>query len=241
MNRSLPLETRTNGEMSLTDHLTELRRRLIRILAAVSGGTLFCYWHIQTIMAALTAPAGSLYYMKPAEAFLLYIKAAVLCGTIAASPVIFYELWAFLLPAFTRREKKFLLLLVPSSLALFLAGISFSYFFVLPQGLHFFLTFSDGAIQPLLSIESYLEFLFLLVLPFGCIFNVPLLLTALAMGGVLTSEMLQKARRYVILGAFILAAVITPTPDVFTQVLLALPILFLYEVSRLVIRYVLKK
>lgn len=121
--------------------------------------------------------------MKPAEAFLIYMKIALWSGVIAASPVLFYQLWAFLLPAFTRHEKKGLLLFVPLSTMLFLGGISFSFFIVLPQGLRFFMTFAMESVQPLWSLEGYLDFAVLMVIPFGIIFNIPLVLIAAAQWG----------------------------------------------------------
>ncbi|MCB5703624.1 twin-arginine translocase subunit TatC [Megasphaera elsdenii] len=138
----------------------------------------------------------------------------------------------FLVPAFTAREKTTLLMLVPSSLILFLTGIAFAWFVVLPQGLRFFLTFSSDFVQPLLSMESYLNFVFMLVLPFGILFNLPLVFIVLAKLDLITSRMLAKKRKYIVLLAFI-----TPTTDILSQCLLALPMIILLEMSRLIIRY----
>ena len=109
-----------------------------------------------------------------------------------AAPVLFYELWAFLVPALTGRERSALMLFVPSSVLLFWAGIAFAYFFVFPQGLHFFTTFAGGNIAPMLSIESYLDFFLMLVVPFGFIFNLPMVLIVLAQMGVVTSALLKR-------------------------------------------------
>ena len=116
-----------------------------------------------------------------------------------------------MVPAFTTHEKRLLFFLVPTSLTLFLSGIAFSWFIVLPRGLQFFLNFSSDSVQPLLSMESYLNFVFMLVLPFGLIFNLPLVLIVLAKLGLITSSMLAQKRKYIILLSFIAAAVITPT------------------------------
>ena len=227
--------------MTLTEHLGELRRRILHSLAALAAGTLVSSFYIDEIVAVLTAPATNLYYMRPAEAFFIYIKIALACGVLLAAPVLFYELWAFLVPALTGRERSALMLFVPSSVLLFWAGIAFAYFFVFPQGLRFFTTFAGGNIAPMLSIESYLDFFLMLVVPFGFIFNLPMVLIVLAQMGVVTSALLKRGRRYMVVASFILAAIITPTPDVVTQTLLAVPMILLYEGSRVFIKLVLRK
>ncbi len=159
------------------------------------------------------------------------MKTAVIAGFILASPVVFFQFWRFILPAMTDRERTWTVLFVPLSVALFLGGIGFSYFLVMPQSLHFLMAFGGENFTPLLSMESYLEFVLLMILPFGVIFNMPLLMTALSLAGLVQGKTLKKGRKFIILGSFILAAVITPTPDIITQSLLALPAIGLYEIS----------
>lgn len=240
MDNGRPLDNNDEA-MTLTEHLGELRRRILHSLAALAAGTLVSSFYIDEIVAVLTAPATNLYYMRPAEAFFIYIKIALACGVLLAAPVLFYELWAFLVPALTGRERSALMLFVPSSVLLFWAGIAFAYFFEFPQGLHFFTTFAGGNIAPMLSIESYLDFFLMLVVPFGFIFNLPMVLIVLAQMGVVTSALLKRGRRYMVVASFILAAIITPTPDVVTQTLLAVPMILLYEGSRVFIKLVLRK
>ena len=223
--------------MTVTDHLTELRGRIIKSVIAVAVGVAFCAWQIDDVVAFLTSPVERLYVMKPAEAFLIYMKIALWSGVIAASPVLFYQLWAFLLPAFTRHEKKGLLLFVPLSTMLFLGGISFSFFIVLPQGLRFFMSFAMESVQPLWSLAGYLDFAVLMVLPFGVIFNLPVALVVLARMGLVSSIQLKSFRKYVIVISFAIAAVITPTTDILSQCLLAMPMIVLLEISRLIIKY----
>ena len=227
--------------MTLTEHLGELRTRILHSLAALGVGTAISSVFIDEIIAVLTAPATNLYYMRPAEAFFIYIKVALACGVLLASPILFYELWAFLVPALTGRERSALLLFVPSSVLLFWAGIAFAYFFVFPQGLNFFTNFAGGNIAPMLSIESYLDFFLMLVVPFGFIFNLPMVLIVLAQMGIVSSALLLRGRKYMVVASFILAAIITPTPDVITQTLLAVPMILLYEGSRMFIHYILRK
>lgn len=227
--------------MTFVDHLSELRRRLIKSVIAVVIGMAVSAWYIDDIVAFVTSPAGTLYVMRPAEAFLIYMKLALWSGAVLASPILFYQFWAFLLPAFTTHEKKILALFVPASVLLFLGGLAFSFAVVLPQSLHFLMTFTTAEVQPLWSLEGYLDFAILMVLPFGVIFNMPLLLVALAKMGLVSSEQLKQVRKYVIVLSFIVAAIITPTTDMVSQSLLAVPIIVLYEFSLAFIRYILRK
>ena len=174
--------------------------------------------------------------MRPAEAFMIYMKVALLSGLLLASPFMLYELYA-VRPALTWRERKFTLLCIPLALLLLIAGMLFSYSFVFPRSLEFFLGFAAGKVNPLISMESYLDFMLMLVVPFGFAFNVPVILTLLAYMGLISSRLLMKFQRHVILVAFIIAGVITPTPDIITQTLLAVPLILLYEVSIVIIRY----
>lgn len=227
--------------MSFTEHLGELRTRLIRCLMGLAVGGALSFWQIDRIVAFLTAPVPQLYVMKPAEAFMIYVKIALCSGAILVSPLLAWEFWAFLVPAFTEREKRALLLFVPSSVLLFLAGLAFSYGLILPQGLQFLWGFSSGTVHPLWSLESYLDFVVLMVLPVGLFFNLPLALLLLAKMGLVTSDRLRKARRYVIVLAFVVAAIITPTRDMVSQTLLAIPLILLYEISLVLIRILLKR
>lgn len=234
------IEDERIGNMTLLNHLSELRQRIIKSLIAICIGSLISYFFIDQIVAFVTAPAGKLYYMKPAEAFFIYIKIALASGVLIASPMLFYQGWAFFLPALTAREKAVIAFLVPVSVVLFFGGVAFCYFLVLPLGIQFFMGFASDTLQPLLSMESYLDFVLMFVLPFGLIFELPLILILLAKIGLVSSEMLRRNRRFVIFAAFIIAAILTP-PDVFSQVMLAVPLIMLYELSHLVIRYILRK
>ena len=228
-------------DMTLTEHLQELRGCLIKSIAALILGTGCSIYFLQDIMDILTAAAKELYYMRPAEAFMIYMKVALLSGLILSSPFILYELYSFVRPALTLRERHFTLICIPLSLVLFITGMLFSYSFVFPRGLEFFLGFAAGKVNPLISMESYLDFMLMLVVPFGFAFNVPVVLTLLAYLNIVSAKMLMKYQRHVILVAFIIAGVITPTPDVITQTLLAVPLILLYEVSIVIIKCVLRR
>lgn len=234
-------DTSYDKDMTLTEHLQELRGCLIKSIAALILGTGCSIYFLQDIMDILTAAAKELYYMRPAEAFMIYMKLALLSGLILSSPFILYELYSFVRPALTLRERRFTLICIPLSLVLFITGMLFSYSFVFPRGLEFFLGFAAGKVNPLISMESYLDFMLMLVVPFGFAFNVPVVLTLLAYLNIVSAKMLMKYQRHVILVAFIIAGVITPTPDVITQTLLAVPLILLYEVSIVIIKCVLRR
>lgn len=228
-------------DMTLTEHLQELRSCLIKSIAALIIGTGISAYFLQSIMDVLTSAAKELYYMRPAEAFMIYMKVALLSGLILSSPFILYELYGFVRPALTLRERRFTLICIPLSLVLFITGLLFSYSFVFPRGLEFFLGFAAGKVNPLISMESYLDFMLMLVVPFGFAFNVPVILTLLAYLNIISAKMLMHYQRHVILVAFIIAGIITPTPDIITQTLLAVPLILLYEVSIVIIKYVLRR
>lgn len=234
-------DTSYDKDMTLTEHLQELRGCLIKSIATLLLGTGCSVYFLQDIMDILTAAAKELYYMRPAEAFMIYMKVALLSGLILSSPFILYELYSFVRPALTLRERRFTLICIPLSLVLFITGMLFSYSFVFPRGLEFFLGFAAGKVNPLISMESYLDFMLMLVVPFGFAFNVPVILTLLAYLNIVSAKMLMKYQRHVILFAFIIAGVITPTPDIITQTLLAVPLILLYEVSIVIIRCVLRR
>ena len=226
-----PWRDNIDRDMSLAEHLTELRRCLFKAVAALVAGTAVSFYYLEQIIEALTAPVGQLYYLRPAEAFMVYLKIALLAGLILASPMVLFQLYSFVRPALTLREKHYALCTIPIIIVLFLGGMLFSYYFVFPRAVEFFLGFGNGHVNPLISMESYLDFLLMLVVPFGFIFNIPVVLLLLAYLKLLPVNALGRYHKHVILAAFILAAFITPTPDIITQSLLALPMVVLYELS----------
>lgn len=230
-----------DGNMSLIGHLSELRTRIIWSLVSVGIGSGISYFFIDDIMHYLTLPAGKLYYMQPSEAFFTYLKVAMFAGFLLALPIVFYELWRFVLPALTMRERTALGIVVPSSVLLFFAGLAFSFFFVLPAGIRFFMGFGNPELQPLFSIDKYFDFVIAFVLPFGVVFELPLVLVILAHLGFVSSAFLRKKRRIVIFLSFVVGAVVSPTPDIFSQTMIAVPVMLLYEVSLFIVRYILKK
>ena len=231
-----------DGTMSLTAHLEELRSRLIKSLLAVAFGSCVAWFFLDEITNYLTMPVGKLYYMKPGEAFFTYLKIDIAAGFLIALPIIFYHAWRFFLPALTRGERAVLGILVPASVTLFFVGLAFSFFLILPTALKFFMGFGEESenLQTLFSFGSYFEFVILFVLPFGFVFELPLIIIVLGKLGILTSEKLGKYRRYVFFFSFVIGALVT-SPDVITQVAVAIPVILLYEVGYLVVKYILRR
>ncbi|TWH48145.1 twin-arginine translocase subunit TatC [Sporomusa sp. KB1] len=234
-------EEPTERAMSLLDHLEELRRRLIVVIAAIVIGSTFCYFYAAEITAFITAPAGKLYYMNPSEAFFTYLKVSFFAGFLLALPIVMYQLWAFIVPAMTNKERTASLLLVPSSILLFFVGLFFSYYFVLPAGIKFFMGFATENLQPMFSIGQYLSFVISFLVPFGFIFELPLFIFVMARLGIIGSGFLVAKRKMVLFLSFVIGAFISPTPDVFSQTMVAVPMILLYEISILIVKYILRK
>ena len=228
------------SSMSIVDHLSELRMRLVVAIVAIIICTLGAYYYVEDILQILVAPAGKLYYTKPTEAFFTYMKISIVAGCIISSPIWFYQLWAFIVPALSKGEKKVTFMVVPTAVTLFVVGILFSYYLVLPMAIQFFIGFGTDELQPLFSIGQYIDFVIAFVLPFGITFELPLILIALGVMGILSSNRLRQYRKMFILVAFVVGAAISPTPDMLSQTMIAGPMILLYEISYGVLRYIVK-
>lgn len=222
-----------------TEHLGELRDRLIHAFIAVGVGFGVAYFFKEKLFEWLTAPLviamakdghAKLIFTGLPEAFFTYLKVSLLGGIALATPVLFYEFWMFVSPGLYRDEKKYLLPIIILSLIFFLAGSSFGYFIVFPYGFQFFLGFTTETIQAMPSMKEYLSFASKMLLAFGFVFELPLVLTFLSRMGLVTPAFLKKNRKYALLLFFVGAAVITP-PDVVTQIMMAMPLILLYEVG----------
>lgn len=226
--------------MGLMDHLNELRWRLVRCFIAAGVGFLLCWAVVEPIFDFITAPLlsalpahGTAMYTTLPEPFFVRMFVAFVTGLFVASPYIFYQIWAFISPGLYAEEKKGLLPIALLSAIFFIGGGVFCYFVVFPYAFNFFLGFSSEQIQAMPRITDYLDFVIKLLLAFGLIFEMPLFSFFLSRMGVITAQMMRKVRRYAILGIFIVAAILTP-PDVVSQLLMAMPMLLLYEISILV-------
>ncbi len=224
-------------KIPFTSHLEELRRRLIVCFIAVGIGFVLSYGFKEKLFQILTRPLISvmktgdkLIFTGLPEAFFTYLKVAFLSGIILATPIIFYQFWVFVAPGLYHKEKRLMVPIVFLSTLFFVGGSFFGYFIVFPYGFKFFLGFASETIRPLPSMREYLSFASKLLLAFGVVFELPLVITFLAKLGMVSVSFLKKNRKYAVLLFFVGAAILTP-PDVVTQIMMALPLMVLYEIS----------
>lgn len=228
-------------EQPLRDHLQEFRKRLIICLVVVAIAALACYNYVDDIIALLSGPAGKLYFMNPSEVFFTYMEIALYAGILFTLPVLLYEVWAFVAPALWPEERRAVLVILPTAVILFYVGLVFAYYLVIPAAVTFFMGFATQTLQPMFSLESYLSFILALTLPFGFIFELPLIVVFLAKIGLVTGDFLKGKRKILIVIAFSFAAVISPTTDIFTQTMIAVPLIVLYEISLFIVCKVMHK
>ena len=226
----------------LLDHLIELRSRLLKCVVALLAGFFLCFYFSDTLFAILVHPlkdafgpaGGKLVYTKLYEAFFVQVKVALFGSFFLSFPIIANQLWAFVAPGLYAKEKKALLPFLLATPILFIAGASLAYFVVMPTAFHFFLqyqgTSSGIQVEALPSADSYLGLVMQFVLAFGISFLLPVLLMLLNHAGLVSRQQLVGLRRYMIVVAFIVAAVLTP-PDVVSQLMLAVPLVLLYELA----------
>lgn len=232
----------TERKMTLVEHLDELRRRILISLGAVFICACLAFWKIQDILSYLMIPpVDHLVFFSPTEAFMEYFKLAFFVGFLIASPVVFYQLWVFVSVGLTERERKAFLLAMPFSATLFLGGAAFAFFLVIPWALKFLINFAGANVMPVISISKYLSFVVMMLITFGVIFELPVAVMLLSKLGIVTPSFLSRNRKYAILVIFIAAALLTPTPDAFTQILMAVPLIALYELSIWICRFTKRK
>lgn len=219
-----------NIQLSFVQHLDELRKRIIICLLGIVAASIGSYFFVGKLIPYLAEPVGRLVFIQPLEAFITYLKVALICGFCLSLPLILYQVWAFIGSGLTARERRHIYLYAPFSLLLFLVGAGFAYKIIVPYGLTFLLSFGGPCIQPMISVSKYISFLGMMLLAFGVAFELPVVVMFLTKLGLVTPQFLRKKRKYVLLGIFVLAAVLTP-PDIFTQLLMALPLILLYELS----------
>ncbi|KAK7269824.1 hypothetical protein RIF29_22579 [Crotalaria pallida] len=219
-------------EMSIFDHLEELRQRIFVSVLAVGASILGCFAFSKDLIMILEAPVKSegvrFLQLGPGEFFFTTLKVSGYCGLLLGSPVILYEIIAFVLPGLTKSERRFLGPIVLGSSVLFYAGIVFSYLVLVPAALNFFVSYAEGAVESLWSIDQYFEFVLVLLFSTGLSFQVPVVQFLLGQVGLVTGDQMLSVWRYVVVGAVVAAAVVTPSTDPLTQVLLAAPLLGLY-------------
>ncbi|MEJ2183124.1 MAG: twin-arginine translocase subunit TatC [Nitrospirota bacterium] len=244
-------------KMPITEHLSELRRRLFVSVGAVIIGFIVAFNFSENIYDLLILPlhttitikarppyvflaerAGALkelVFLAPTEAFWVHLKIALIAAVVAVSPVLFQQTWKFISPGLHPRERKFAVPFVLVTSGLFVAGTAFCFVIVLPFAIKFLLGYKTASLVPMLSVQKYVDFCLTSILAFGGVFELPVITVFLARLGVVTPKSLAKNRKYAVLLAFVGAAILTP-PDAFTQVLMAGPIIVLYEAGILASR-----
>ena len=226
--------------MGFLDHLEELRKRIVYSIVAVAVGFFACWWKVEAIydimqrpiMDALKANGMSekLVYLNPTEPFNLYLKIAALAGLFLTSPFVLYQVWMFISPGLYRKEKKYVVPFMVSTIALFSAGGIFGYKFVYPYALTFLINFGKQ-FQPMITVGEYTQLFLSVVLGMGLIFEMPILVFFLALMGIMSAGFMWKNFRYAILVIFIVAAIVTPTTDILNMCIFAAPMIALYAIS----------
>lgn len=217
-------------EMSIVDHLEELRLRLFYALGGVFVGVVLCFVFVNRIVELLEIPAQGAKFLQlsPGEYFFVSVKVAGYSGLLLASPLILYQIIQFVIPGLTRKERKLLAPIVLGSSILFFAGIAFAYIALIPAALNFFISYGADVVEQLWSIDRYFEFVLLLLFSTGIAFQIPVIQFLLGLLGLVSAKQMLSGWRYVLLGAVILGAVLTPSTDPITQSLLAGAVLGLY-------------
>ncbi len=233
-------EAETMPTMGFLDHLEELRKRIIHSIIAVAIGCAACWGYRERIYGVMQKPIidalrangldEKLVYLNPTEPFNLYLKIAALAGLFLTSPYVLYQLWMFISPGLYRREKRYVVPFMVSTITLFSGGGYFGYRIVYPRVLKFLLEFSHQ-FHPMITIGEYTQLFLSVVLGMGLIFEMPILVFFLAVMGILSPGFMLKNFRYAILIIFVIAAIVTPTPDVVNMCIFAAPMLGLYGVS----------
>ncbi len=237
------METADDGKLPLISHLEELKTRLVRSLIALGTGFFVSYLFKEHLFQIITRPlvkvlppGTHMIFISPPEAFITYIKIAFYFGLFISSPYIILQVWKFVSPGLYDNEKKYIVPFFIFSSLLFLIGTCFCYFFVLPLAFEFFLTFTSEFLKPMFAVKDYLSLSLKLIFLFGLSFELPVFIFFLAKVGIVDAAFLSRHRRYAILIIFIVAAILTP-PDVVSQIMMAFPLMGLYEISIYLAKY----
>ena len=220
-----------DSKQTFVSHLSELRKRIIYSLTAFVLLSALSWQGVPQIIKYVSAPVGKLVFLHPTEAFFTYFSVALWGGFFLSLPVILYHIWKFAAIGLTPLERKNIALFAPASFILFLLGSSFALFLAIPLALKFLIGFGAGWAEPMLSINQYLSFVGWLLLAFGLAFEMPVVVLFLVKIKIMTPRSLAGYRRHAVLIIMIAAAILPPTPDAFTQLLLAIPLIILYEAS----------
>ncbi|MFC1513976.1 twin-arginine translocase subunit TatC [candidate division KSB1 bacterium] len=232
---------KTEKYMPFTDHLEELRKRIFICLGSVVSLAIIAYMFSDQILNILTKHSSSnLQILKPTGGFIIHIKVSFFAGIVFGVPVLIYQFWKFVAPGLFPKEKKFVFPIILFTIICFITGAMFAYFMVIPHALDFLRGFETETIIANWTIEEFIRFITMMVLIFGFVFELPLVALFLGRIGIINHKMMSKYRRHALLGSLILGALLTP-PDGFTQIMLAVPMWILYEISIFIVRVFGKK
>jgi len=229
-NSSIKMNMVVDDEMALSEHIEEFSQRLIFCLLFLLFATILCFTDVKEIVQIFQAPAIGVKFLQfaPGEYFFASVKIAVFCGILISSPLILYQLLLYLIPGLTKNERDIVLPVSFGSGILFLVGLLFSYFFLVPAALRFFISYGSEVVEPFWSFDQYFDFVAVLLFATGLAFQVPAIQVVLGLLGIVTGEKMLAAWKYVIVICTIVAAIITPSTDPITQILLSTALLSLY-------------
>lgn len=232
--------------MSIGSHLVELRSRIVKASTAILLGSVVGFIFHKDILSWLIVPyqnaveGAQLAFFRPTEAFSVSMRLSLFAGLILASPVLIYQLWRFVSPALTKQERRYVVPLSVALTLLFGLGVALGYW-SLERGLSFLFDFGGESLEPLIQAESYLSFAMRFIFVFGAAFEFPVFMFAAAAAGIVGSAALRRNRRWAVTAIVVIGAVITPSGDPLTLLLLSTPLYVLYELTILAIRFILKK
>lgn len=236
-----------DSHMSLVDHLTDLRYRLVRIVQGLVIGMGVCIYYSEYLFELIRRPIlpflgtnGGLVFTGVMDKFMAHIKVGALGGLVLTCPYWLYHLWAFISPGLYKKERAYAIGFIISGTVLFLLGVGFVYFFVYPAAFEYLLSVGGNVDKPMITIDDYLSFFAMTTIMFGVSFELPVVLVILAMMGLIDEGFLKKNRRFAVVALAAVAAILTP-PDVISMCMMLVPLLVLYEASIWVIQFLVKK
>jgi len=222
-------------KQTIIEHLEELRKSLLISIAAVVVAAVFSFYYnekiLSIVISPLTALNENLVVTGVTEAFFVKLKLAFLAGFVMAFPIVVWAVWRFIKPALYPHERKYIYVLFPVSIFLFAGGVLFSYFGILHLVLKFFIYIAGENLETMFKVDQYVSFVMAFTLPFGIVFELPVIVFFLTKIGVIQSDTLSRNRKYALLVIVVLAAALTPGPDPISQMMMAIPVYLLYEVS----------
>ncbi|MFH0821735.1 MAG: twin-arginine translocase subunit TatC [Pseudomonadota bacterium] len=238
------MDNHDEARMGFLDHLEELRSRLIRAVIAILIGFSVCMYFSEDVIRLLSKPltkllpqgSGALIFTGLPDPFFMYIKVSFICSFFITLPFVLHQIWMFVKPGLYPHERRLSAPFISFATLLFYAGAAFCYSIVLPAAFQFFLSFESPELKPMIAIKEYVSLIMVLMLAFGLVFETPIVIVFLGLLGVFDTAQLKKGRRYFIVLAFVIGAILTPTPDPLNQSLMAVPMILLYEVGIWVLR-----